>query len=499
MTATVAEPKRSMYRISPLDDTGVFLGLSLPQLVVGCTAALGGALVIVFLSVPIGIAVTMIGAGLALGRFTGEPVLHQLPNVARTVLQGTRDKTWYQPLPLLGPTTDPKRLPPPLARQELLTVNPSAYGVELDGPVAVIRERTAGLYAVSLRIAGRQFGLLEPHEQDYQLAQWSKVLHGFVAERPAIASIRWTEWAAPAGVDEQRTWLDRHIANQHLPDVLASYQTLLASLADTATRHEVIVTITTNASKVRLQKRHKGNRHAAIIETLLTETRSLIGRLETAELTARILDPNEWARAMRLRLDPDSRQIIERRTRTLGNDAAITPTNVLPTSITTSRTSTRIDGAVHRSYWVTEWPRLDVPGDWLTPLLAYATHTRAVTVFFEPIPRSKSHRAITAQATKIEADVTHRTEKGFRVGARHRRAAQAVHEREEELVAGHAELSFGAIVTITAADDDALDRACNDTTQVAAGVGIELRPLHGRHDEALLATLPCARAVIGKR
>ena len=49
------------------------------------------------------------------------------------------------------------------------------------------------------------------------------------------------------------------------------------------------------------------------------------------------------------------------------------------------------------------------------------------------------------------------------------------------------------------ADDDALDRACSDTTQIAAGVGIELRPLHGRHDEALLATLPCARAVIGKR
>ena len=47
MTTTAAEPTRSMYRISPLDDTGVFLGLSLPQLVVGCTAALGGALVVV--------------------------------------------------------------------------------------------------------------------------------------------------------------------------------------------------------------------------------------------------------------------------------------------------------------------------------------------------------------------------------------------------------------------------------------------------------------------
>ena len=177
------------------------------------------------------------------------------------------------------------------------------------------------------------------------------MLHGFVAERRTIASIRWTEWAAPAGIDEQRTWLDQHLAKQHLPDVLASYQTLLADLSDTATRHEVIVTITTNTSKVRLQKRHKGNRHTAIIETLLTETRSLIGRLEAAELTARVLDPNEWARAMRLRLDPDCRQILERRARTLGNDAAITPTNVLPTSITTTRTSTRIDAAVHRSYW----------------------------------------------------------------------------------------------------------------------------------------------------
>jgi hypothetical protein len=154
---------------------------------------------------------------------------------------------------------------------------------------------------------------------------------------------------------------------------------------------------------------------------------------------------------------------------------------------------------MHRSYWVTEWPRLDVPGDWLAPLLTYAGHTRVVTVFFEPIPRSKSQRAITAQATKIEADVAHRTEKGFRVGARHNRAAQAVKEREEEIVAGHAELSFGAIVTITASDEEALDRACADTTQVAAGLGIELRPLHGRHDEALLAILPCARTVIGKR
>ena len=86
MTAT-AEPTRAMYRISPIDDTGVFLGLSLAQLILGGATALLGALIIVFLSVPAGIAVVVAGGALALARFTGEPVLHQLPTAARTIRQ----------------------------------------------------------------------------------------------------------------------------------------------------------------------------------------------------------------------------------------------------------------------------------------------------------------------------------------------------------------------------------------------------------------------------
>ena len=125
-----------------------------------------------------------------------------------------------------------------------------------------VSEKAAGLYAIGLRIAGRQFGLLEPDAQDYQLAQWSKVLHGFVAERPTIASIRWTEWSAPAGIDEQRTWLDRHIAKQHLPDVLASYQTLLADLSTPPP-------VTKSSSRSRRTRRRSAYRNA----TKATDTR----------------------------------------------------------------------------------------------------------------------------------------------------------------------------------------------------------------------------------
>ena len=54
MSATNTASERTWYRISPLDETGVFLGLSLVQLVVGCAAALTGALLMVFVSVPVG-------------------------------------------------------------------------------------------------------------------------------------------------------------------------------------------------------------------------------------------------------------------------------------------------------------------------------------------------------------------------------------------------------------------------------------------------------------
>ena len=85
MTATAALPARTLFRISPIDDTGVFLGLSMPQLIVGCGGALTGAITMVFVSVPLGALIVALLGGLALGRHTGEPVLHQLPSFARTI------------------------------------------------------------------------------------------------------------------------------------------------------------------------------------------------------------------------------------------------------------------------------------------------------------------------------------------------------------------------------------------------------------------------------
>jgi hypothetical protein len=115
-----------------------------------------------------------------------------------------------------------------------------------------------------------------------------------------------------------------------------------------------------------------------------------------------------------------------------------------------------------------------------------------VAVIFEPMSIRSSQRAIERQATKLASDRAHREAKGFRVPAHHRRAARAVEEREEELVAGYSELSYTGLVTVSSPSRTDLERDCAAMAQLATGCNIDLEPLDGRHDVATVACLPLA-------
>src|SRR5438067_13762949 len=145
----------------------------------------------------------------------------------------------------------------------------------------------------------------------------------------------------------------------------------------------------------------------------------------------------------------------------------------------------RTDGSVHRTYWVAEWPRLEVGPNWLEPLLLHGAGIRTFSLHYEPVPPSRAQRRIDRDSTRLAADEEQRARSGFRIGARHRRAQTAVQEREAELVAGYAELGFAGFITVTASDRDALAVACASYEQAAAQAGLELRALDGQHDLGL--------------
>ena len=71
--------------------------------------------------------------------------------------------------------------------------------------------------------------------------------------------------------------------------------------------------------------------------------------------------------------------------------------------------------------------------------------------------------------------------------------------REEELVSGYRELTYAGFLTVTAPTLAELDGACDDLTQVAGALGVEVRALHGRHPGGVALSLPLGRGLAPPR
>ena len=429
-------------------------------------------------------------------RIGGRSVLEWVPSVWRWARSGGRGRVWLAPLTRSTDqvlTTPP--FPPPIAGQVLLVA-----GADTGPPVGVVHDQKGDTYAATLRVAGRQFALVERGEQENLLAMWGDALAPFCREDGPVVEVRWSEWAAPAGMEEQHAYLAEHMIDDPQDPAVVSYRQLLRTTAPVATRHEVLVTVVVSGARVKARSGGPGDRQSVAMGTLLNEVELLRVRLERAGLSvSAALSPRELARALRVRLDPTVIPTLDRRGRSLGDRAGLVePADAGPLAARSTWNHWQVDGSYHRAFYFREWPRSEVGATWMADLLLYGQAVRTVVVSYQPVPPRVSQRTITRQAAKIESDAEHRRKQGFRVGAHHRRAAQAVDEREEELVAGFAEFEFAGLVSLAAPTEEALAKACADVVQVAAGCTIELRPLDGRQAEAVGACLPLARGVAPK-
>jgi uncharacterized protein (DUF1778 family) len=484
------------YRLSPPDRTGWFLGLGGPQVITLGVALVGGVILVNF-GIPVGVAALgVVAAGVvSLARLAGRPLIEWVPTVWRWLRRGRKGARWLAPVTPGGVVVDTPRLPPPLDGQVVRAV-PCWAGTD----AAVVHDPHAGTYAASLRVSGRQFALVERGEQDGLLAMWGDALAAFCREGSPVSEFRWSEWAAPAGMEEQHAYLAEHAIDDPLDPAVVSYRELLRTVAPVATRHEVLATAVISSRKVRVGVRHRGDPAAAAAEVLLEELRQLARRLDAAGLTVSApLSVPELCRALRVRLDPQVISVLDRRGRSLGDRAGlVSPADGGPMAADSAWAHWQVDGSLHRCFYFREFPRFDVGPTWMSDLLLYGGAVRTVAMCYHPVPPRISQRAILRQAAKLEADVDQRKRTGFRVGAHHRRAAQAVEEREEELVSGYAELEYVGLVDVCAPTPEALERACADVAQISASCGVELRPLDGRHEDGVAACLPLGRGLASK-
>lgn len=234
-----------------------------------------------------------------MGRFNGQPLVASVPAAARwAALVLRRRDRWFAPLPLAASPGSQPALPPALDGQRVLTV---PAGELARGPggagLAVVEDQRTGRYAVTVRVAGSRFVLLEPAEQDRLLQWWGTALAAFCSDRTPVAGVRWSQWSSPSGIEEQHAYLGEHQAGDPVEAAAGAYHELLEAAGPLATRHEVLVTLIVAADRVTVSRAHAGDRRRAAVEALLAELALFTRTIQLALALQAHLDlPGSWSR-----------------------------------------------------------------------------------------------------------------------------------------------------------------------------------------------------------
>lgn len=497
---TVEDDEVTRYRFPPLERRGLAGGLRVGQVAVLGIACVVAVVLVRAAPTPGGLFGALILAGVGLGAAL-VPVQGRGADEWARVLWGWLGARvsgrWHHraEAPYLGhrwtgaEVVRDVDLPPTLDGLSLI-----GFPLGDDRLLGVVRDRRQRAYTAVVAASVRSFGLLGAADQQRQLAAWGRTLASASRDASCIRRVQALERTVPNEGDDLRDWLAGAGIEDVGADLRRSYEALIDRAGDVSLEHEVLLAIQVDDRRAwsigRGSVPQGADRDTQACAALGREVRLLAARLEEADITVDgLLSPAQVARAIRLGHDPYDR-------RRRGSIAAPTETPFAPAASDAAWDRYRCDGAVHRTFWIAQWPRLEVGPGFLLPLMLGPTAIRSVSLVAQPIAPSRSRAAVEAAITSDEADAQVREERGFRTTARRARQQHAARRREGELASGHEELRFAGFVTVTGRDDDELEHGCEAVVQAAQQSYLDLQIMYGQQDNGFACgALPLCRGL----
>jgi hypothetical protein len=340
--------------------------------------------------------------------------------------------------------------------------------------LGVVHDRRARTLTAALDLRGLSFALLAPDEQDRRVGAWSSVLASLAREGSPVQRVQWLAASFPDRGDGVRQYVTDRATAEPGDACRDSYEGLLADMDAEAGAHGVAL-----ALQVRVTKGIEVG-----CETLRRELFSLTRQLHDADIVVEgALSADELAARLLRTYEPDS-----------SDKTTWTTTDPWPMAMSESWANVRVDGLWHVTFWVAEWPRTEVPGDFLAPLLLCPARA-TVSVVMEPLGPDQAIRKVEASRTADLADAELRRRGGFTSTARRVKESEVLARREVELAEGHASFRFAGFVTVSAATEAELVEACDVVQHAAGQCRLSLRRLYGDQASAYTCTLPLARGL----
>ncbi|MGH9087005.1 MAG: SCO6880 family protein [Acidimicrobiales bacterium] len=388
-----------------------------------------------------------------------------------------------------GAPVRPAAAPGPFAQLALL----SAAAQSGDEPVGVVLDRRNRTYTAALEVRGHSFALLGRREQDHRVTGWSAVLAALARERSIVHRLQWVATTVPDDGAAVRGYLEERHALPPEAAARRSYDQLLAASDASTCRHDVHLAVQVRATGAGARAtRALGGGDRGACAVLLREVAALRRHLQDADVSVeRVLDDRALAAVIR-RAGQDAPAVATTGDLEGGNAPRCPPCAVgwpWPMALEPEWGCIRADGTWHATYWIAEWPRVDVGPDFMGPLLLGSVR-RTVAVVMEPMSPSRAVRQAEQARTADLADEELRRRGGFLSTARRAKEAELAGRREEELADGHSSFRFSGFVTVTAPSRTALAAGCEATEQAAGQSRLELRRLYGDQEQGFASSLP---------
>lgn len=328
------------------------------------------------------------------------------------------------------------------------------------------------------------FVLLDDPDRSLRVSRWGRVI-AYLAQSGTCAAVQVLEATIPDPARSQSDWWE-HNGSHDGGWAAAQYETLLEQVRLDSSSHRTTISLSLDLRRAGRAIRAAGHGIRGAAEVLRGDMACLTDALRQAGLRpVGWLGEAELAAGVRQAFDP-AVQI----------DPSSDPADRRPGPLAVSESWQRLrhDSGWSSVLWVSEWPRIGVPPDFLHPLVFAPGVRRTLSITARPLPTEAALRQIRREKTGAVADSVQKARVGQLADLSDSQEYDDLLARERSVIAGHADVEFTGLVTVTAATVEGLDAAVATISRAAAQASCEVRPLYGHQMQGFIAgALPLAR------
>ncbi|GAA4045773.1 SCO6880 family protein [Agromyces indicus] len=374
---------------------------------------------------------------------------------------------------------------------------PGALGslrlLETQGGGAIIEDAASGTATAVVEVTSPGYGLLDDRDQEGRVAAWAQLQSGLV-NHVGLARVQVLSISRVAQPKQLRDYYERRVSDSVSSWAREQYETLLEAGVATTTTHRQYLAVVLDKSRIGKEIRAQGGGRAGLVSVMAREVAALRRGLADCSVTVRHwLGSRQLAAVTRIGYDPTTGDLIEERT---ADRVGVAPESAGPMAGEEQWDHIQVDGVLHRTFEITEWPRIPTLPDFLNAVNTLPFQ-HAMSLYFSPVKLRQSISRIKRERGAIDSNRELRQKRGnYREdNAFERRERDAIDQREEELTQGFGDLEYIGLISVTATTLEDLDAYSSELRTAVESKGMEVRPMFGQQLAAFNSSgLPFALA-----